>query len=123
LLQVAGDLCKGVLQRVTSTLNKLTSGVTKQARSAILRLGKRPRSTEEMVEAIECLRTMRAEEQIKLRQEQIWMGQLLDFVFEHGGLHHDVIIAVTGVHRVMGELSTATDKAEKAIAEGKAQLQ
>ncbi|CAM9159174.1 unnamed protein product, partial [Ectocarpus sp. 8 AP-2014] len=123
LLQVAGDLCKGVLQRVTSTLNKLTSGVTKQARSAILRLGKRPRSTEEMVEAIECLRTMRAEEQIKLRQEQIWMGQLLDFVFEHGGLHHDVIIAVAGVHRVMGELSTATDKAEKAIAEGKAQLQ
>ncbi|CBJ27106.1 similar to Dynein heavy chain 3, axonemal (Axonemal beta dynein heavy chain 3) (Ciliary dynein heavy chain 3) [Ectocarpus siliculosus] len=123
LLQVAGDLCKGVLQRVTSTLNKLTSGVTKQARSAILRLGKRPRSTEEMVEAIECLRTMRAEEQIKLRQEQIWMGQLLDFVFEHGGLHHDVIIAVTGVHRVMSELSTATDKAEKAIAEGKAQLQ
>ncbi|CAB1120679.1 unnamed protein product [Ectocarpus sp. CCAP 1310/34] len=97
LLQVAGDLCKGVLQRVTSTLNKLTSGVTKQARSAILRLGKRPRSTEEMVEAIECLRTMRTEEQ--------------------------VIIAVTGVHRVMGELSTATDKAEKAIAEGKAQLQ
>lgn len=37
--------------------------------------------------------------------------------------HFQVIIAVTGVHRVMGELSTATDKAEKAIAEGKAQLQ
>lgn len=34
-----------------------------------------------------------------------------------------MIIAVAGVHRVMGELSTATDKAEKAIAEGKAQLQ
>lgn len=34
------------------------------ARTAILRLGKRPRSTEEMMEAIECLRTTRAEEQV-----------------------------------------------------------
>lgn len=40
--------------------------MTKQARTAILRLGKRPRSTEEMMEAIECLRTTRAEEQVQL---------------------------------------------------------
>lgn len=33
-----------------------------------------------------------------------------------------VVVAVAGVHRVMGELGTAVDKAGKAIAEGKAQL-
>lgn len=42
----------------------LAGGVTKQARTVILRLSKRPRSTEEMVEAIESLRTTRAEEQV-----------------------------------------------------------
>eukprot|EP00903_Cladosiphon_okamuranus_P012758 g11926.t1 len=123
LLQVSGDLRKGALQRVETTLGKLTSGVTKQARTAILRLGKRPRSTEEMMEAIECLRTTRAEEQVQLQQQQIWMGQLLDFVFNHGGLKHDMVVAVAGVHRVMVELATATEKAGKAIADGKTQLQ
>eukprot|EP00752_Nemacystus_decipiens_P012854 g11381.t1 len=123
LLQVAGDLRRGVLQRVESTLGKLTSGVTKQARTAILRLGKRPRSTEDMMEAIECLRTTRAEEQVRLQQQQVWMGQLLDFIFKYGGLQPDIVVAVAGVHRVMVELATATEKAGKAIAEGKAQLQ
>ena len=33
-----------------------------------------------------------------------------------------MVVAVAGVHRVMGELGTAVDKAGKAIAEGKAQL-
>lgn len=33
------------------------------------------------------------------------------------------MIAVAGVHRVMVELATATEKAGKAIAEGKTQLQ
>ncbi|CAM9985812.1 unnamed protein product [Scytosiphon promiscuus] len=122
LLRIAGDLQKGLLRRVDFTLKQLTSGITKQARSAILRLGKRPRSTEEMVEAIECLRTTRADEQIELKQRQVWMGQLLDFVLKHGNLQQDVIGAVAGVHRVMVELATATDKAGKAIAEGKAQL-
>lgn len=28
--------------------------------------------------------------QVKLRQQQVWMGQLLDFVFKHGGLHQYV---------------------------------
>ncbi|CAM9162262.1 unnamed protein product, partial [Hapterophycus canaliculatus] len=122
LLRIAGDLQKGVLRRVDFTLKQLASGINKQSRSAILRLGKRPRSTEEMVEAIECLRTTRADEQIKLRQRQAWMGQLLDFVLKHGNLQQDVVGAVAGVHRVMVELATATDKAGKAIAEGKAQL-
>ena len=34
-----------------------------------------------------------------------------------------MVLAVAGVHRVMVELATATDKAGKAIAEGKTQLQ
>lgn len=34
-----------------------------------------------------------------------------------------MVVAVAGVHRVMVELATATDKAGKAIAEGKTQLQ
>lgn len=33
-----------------------------------------------------------------------------------------MVVAVAGVHRVMGELGTAVEKAGKAIAEGKAQL-
>ena len=28
--------------------------------------------------------------QVKLQQQQVWMGQLLDFVFRHGGLQQDV---------------------------------
>lgn len=34
-----------------------------------------------------------------------------------------IVLAVAGVHRVMVELATATEKAGKAIAEGKTQLQ
>lgn len=56
-----------------------TGGVTKQARTAILRLGKRPRSTEEMMEAIECLRTTRAEEQVQ-RVCRTKVPQIPDFV-------------------------------------------
>lgn len=33
------------------------------------------------------------------------------------------VIGVAGVHRVMAEVATATDKAGKAIADGQAQLQ
>lgn len=43
-----------------------TGDITKQARTAILRLGKRPRSATEMAEAIEYLRTTRAQEQVQL---------------------------------------------------------
>lgn len=34
-----------------------------------------------------------------------------------------IVVSVSGVHRVMVELATATEKAIKAIAEGQAQLQ
>lgn len=27
---------------------------------------------------------------VQLRQRQLWMGQLLDFIFKHGGLQHEV---------------------------------
>lgn len=50
--------------------------VTKQARTAILRLGKRPRSTTEMAEAIEYLRTTRVQEQVKARR----ILEILDLV-------------------------------------------
>ena len=52
--------------------------LTKQARTAILRLGKRPRSTSEMSEAVAYLRTMQMHEQVytTIRTRIFWCGRM-----------------------------------------------
>ncbi|CAM9434666.1 unnamed protein product [Chrysoparadoxa australica] len=122
IFQRAEKLTNGIMSAVFCKIQSEINALVRSARSIMQRLNTRPKTIDALVEATQYLSTLKSGDMVRLTEDQASATKMVHFYFAHGSLTNDALEEITGMHRIMRDLSEAMTKASEVIEQEKVSL-